>query len=390
MIYRTPLLISVILIAIIFLFGFIYPQPLTTTALVLSKWERFSQEISLQELNDLQKLKLLNAWLYTSLKIRDPQNTSDLKKGILEQLTGSCGPRDVLIGDFFKEASINHRQVNFYGIPGMVGHSATEVFINEDWRFVDATFGLYFALPEDPETPISLETARLSYPNIIVMKTVDKGWSGEWRDISTLAEQLDNKTLYAKDETLNIFYPSKPDLLAGYIEQTYITSVNAKLSPQDTLSIAIPISLKSDATGQIGALDEDLSDLTPFFLQVGRHKVYAPYCYVLGLFGSKGPIVEKEFNFITDRVRNLKLTLHFLKDIPSSQRKYFLTQTQSPAVKQTQFFSSENYQWANRSLTLKIKVDPPSTRVKIFLSRGFATEHSYSLDGITWESLPVK
>lgn len=354
---------------------------------VLSNQEKL--KVELQAFSPLDQLKLINAWLYFSLKIHDPKNNKNLIEGMTKELTGSCGPRDIFIRNFFKNSPIQHRQVNFYGLPGgMVGHSATEVLIDNEWRFVDATFGLYFASPDNPEIPLSLDSARARYPDILTMRVKGNGWKGEWEATDKLSKSLKEGSLYEQAESLDIFYPNLPEILAGNVEQTYITSISAKISPEEVLSIPISISIKSAPQGQIGKLNQSLSDLTPFSQEIGNSKVYTPYCYKLGLFSPEGPIIDKKFNFFTEKVATLNLTLHFVKKIPVNHRKYFLSQIISDDVKKVPYFSSQDHQWAENALTLRTKIYPPSTRVKILLSRDFAKEHSYNIDAITWETFP--
>jgi hypothetical protein len=382
----TPLIFAFALL-LSFTLTDLFTQTTVATPPSLSNEEKVRQD--LQRLSSLEQLKIINAWLYLSLKVYDPKDSPNLIEGMMEQLTGSCGPRDLFISHFFKDTPVKHRQINFYGLPGgMVAHSATEVFIDDEWRFVDGTFGLYFASPDNPELPLSIESARENYPDIIVMRVMGDGWKGVWEDIDNLTERLKNKKLYQKVEDRDILYPSRPDILAGNVEQTYITSTSTKASPQEVLSVPISISLNSTPSGQLGKLNQELSDLTPFAQDIGNNTIYTPYCYTIGLFGTKGPVIDKVFNFSTRKTSDLTLTLHFLKDVPVNHRRYFLTQVRSADVQKVPFFSSEEHQWTENTLTLKTRVSPPSTNIKLYLGREFAREHSYSIDAITWTSSP--
>ena len=86
--------------------------------------------------------------------------------------------------------------------------------------FFDATFGIFFAEPTQPDEPLSLDRARELYPNIVVMKAQVPEYTGEWLDVPTIDyEPVDVADVlavtipgYTADQSVDLF------------ERTYIAS----------------------------------------------------------------------------------------------------------------------------------------------------------------------
>lgn len=97
------------------------------------------------------------------------QNSRDVTQ-ILGARWASCGDRDHLLAFLLKELGVPSRRIGFANVPYQGAHSASEVFLDDDWRFFDATTGFYFAAPGQ-DTPISIRQARQIYPAVQAFRT---------------------------------------------------------------------------------------------------------------------------------------------------------------------------------------------------------------------------
>jgi hypothetical protein len=351
------------------------------------------QQLDSLEASPMEKLLLLNAWTYISIQGNFKGYPFQGTEDVLQKMTGSCGPRDILIRDIFSYLKFNNRQINFFNIPVLASHSATEISVNDYWYFVDGTLGLYFSNPDKQTVPLSIEEARQGYPNIHVMKVANQGWTGQWIDFSELLEQLRAGTLYQPYEEEVLYYPvvseTNPQKVAGEVERTYITSVLLPTSPEFTVSFPVALDFEREPNGQLGEVDASLQDLMGAFHTLSYGSVYDPYLYALGLLGAGGPVVEKEYVLVTTRPRSFNLTFSFLKAVPEREQKLFLKNIQHAVGD----FSSGNTllrtTWTDQSLTLQGKALPPFSRVRLYLSKEFATTHAFALDSIQWQTSPL-
>lgn len=89
---------------------------------------------------------------------------------ILRERWASCGDRDLLLSTILKQLGIPCRRIGFSNVPYQGAHTASEIFIDDEWRFFDATTGFYFAAMGQ-QTPISVSKARQLYPAIQPFRT---------------------------------------------------------------------------------------------------------------------------------------------------------------------------------------------------------------------------
>ena len=125
----------------------------------------------------LEQAKYLTGWIYTSL---DTSTSMHDPSAVFDRMGGSCGARDVLFRAAAAELGLKARRVNFLHVPIQRNHSATEILIGGQWRFLDSTFGLYFARPGAPDTPLSIHAARHLYPHVLVLQVNATAYTGRW------------------------------------------------------------------------------------------------------------------------------------------------------------------------------------------------------------------
>lgn len=341
-----------------------------------------------------EKLLLLNAWVYSSLKGNFEGRSFTDSHAVLQTMTGDCGTRDILIRDVLGHLKVTNRQINFFDIPVLAAHSATEAQMAGRWYFVDGTVGLYFADPEDLTTPLSIESARSLYPDIQLMRVAGKGWTGEWHNLEGALKELREGTLYQPYQENILFYPvpvgEEEQKVVGEVEKTFISSRLLPTSPEYAIAFPISLDLRTTPSGAVGEVDQSLQDLTGAFHPLSYGSAYDPYFYAFGILGENGPRVNKEYLFLTDVPRNLNLTFHFIKTVPQGSRRFFLTRIKHAIGD----FSSQNTLlnpvWTDQTLTLKARVNPPLSTLYMQLSEDFAKSHAFALDAIQWESVPLK
>ena len=114
----------------------------------------------------------------------------------------NAGERTNLMQHFARFLNLQSRIVNFYNVPVQVGHTAIEIFIDDEWRFFDPSFGIYFTLVNS-NIPIALSTARELYPNVLVKKFTG---SLRYKALFDLKKHFVYETLKLNDQNL-LYYP---------------------------------------------------------------------------------------------------------------------------------------------------------------------------------------
>lgn len=189
--------------------------------------------------NDPLKLaKIINAWEWTSLAGGSYGPVPTGPSNVPVVLAASCGWRQVLMADLFKQIGIESRAVNFFNVPFQGNHTAIELLIDGKWMFFDPTFGVYFERPGGGK-PLSAAEFRSQWPNVVVKKSSLEGWQGKFVNPT----QINPAKAYVtyKDE---YFYRPKaaidvPFVLSGELKSLYlgpkatyyVEGVNTSLPP---------------------------------------------------------------------------------------------------------------------------------------------------------------
>ena len=141
----------------------------------------------------LSLAKVMTGWLWTSLLPATAGHEPTSAKNVPTVMSASCGWRDILMESLFEGAGIQHRRVNFYDVPFQVNHTATELLINGKWMFFDPSFGIYFTR-KGSDTPLSMEEARNSWPNVVIKQSSLTGWQGVFVDPDTISAKAYHET----------------------------------------------------------------------------------------------------------------------------------------------------------------------------------------------------
>lgn len=165
--------------------------------------------------------KVINAWEWASLAGGSYGPTPSSAENVPVVLAASCGWRQVLMADLFKQIGIESRAVNFYNVPFQGNHTAIELLIHGKWMFFDPTFGTYFERAGGG-APLSAAEVRSLWPKVVVKKSNLEGWQGKFIDLSKINPAKVYSTY--KDD---YFYRPKaaidvPFVLSGEIKSLYL------------------------------------------------------------------------------------------------------------------------------------------------------------------------
>ncbi|QFU15935.1 calcium-binding protein [Microvirga thermotolerans] len=169
--------------------------------------------------NPLALAKVMTGWIWTSLLPAADGREPTGAKNVPIVMNASCGWRDILMESLFEGIGIQHRRVNFYDVPFQVNHTATELFINGKWMFFDSTFGIYFTR-KGSDTPLSMEEARDSWPNVVIKQSSLTGWQGVFVD----PEKVSAKAYRAVKDTFAFAptnYAGKDGVVSGELYSLY-------------------------------------------------------------------------------------------------------------------------------------------------------------------------
>lgn len=140
-------------------------------------YQDLSEFIHAKAGDPINAAKVLTAWQWASLLPGGHGTPPTVPQDVPTVLNASCGWREWFTAVLFDEIGIRERQVNFYDVPFQGGHTALELYINNEWMFFDPTFGIYFESTKGG-TPLSIEEARAGWPNVVVKQCSLEGWQG--------------------------------------------------------------------------------------------------------------------------------------------------------------------------------------------------------------------
>lgn len=165
--------------------------------------------------------KIITAWEWTSLLPKKQDLVNVIVDDVIQNLSASCGWRDILLKALFSEIGIEGRRVNFYDVPFQGGHTATELRIDGKWMFFDSTFGTYFEKPSGG-APLSLAEARALWPDVVVKQALGlEGFRGVYVDPVTINPEAVYNTIDQTELFLPTAYAGTPFVLGGEVASLY-------------------------------------------------------------------------------------------------------------------------------------------------------------------------
>lgn len=235
---------------------------------------------------DVLKGIYINAWIYGSLSLSVKDREGDTSDESLKKLNGACGHRDIVFREVCDRLGWKSRRIGIHNIPIQVAHVGTEVWIDDDWRFFDPTFGVFLTKSDEPKNVLSLQKARESYPKVDIRRTKTNPFQGKW--LKTVSPQ----TTVLEDKILN--HPLGQWPLAN-LRDTYISSEIAYESNTDSFTSELVVQVpKSDPIELSGAT------LSEAHFDIGYGRTYFAYGNVIGLAFGRGPIVRHRLLILTE------------------------------------------------------------------------------------------
>ncbi len=321
--------------------------------------------------------KRTTAWVFASINaglvdwpMTDLANT-------LKRKQGDCSHRVFVLRDLMAKAGIRTRNVMFYGVPIQLGHTAVEIFADGRWQFFDPTIGAYFATPEEPGKPLSLEQARNLYPKVQMMTADVKPWQQADADIGVPS--------YSATKQGVLFDPHHPGVPILDVEKTFFGPHYSIAGQRKRYTGLVDVDLDRKASGEIGRKDGKVSELTAPLHLITGNRIYNPFLFIFGYYhAGQGPVVEHRFRFRGDRSRDVSMTINFATSLSFSDRAIFRT-TFDTAAPMENIIETNQPVWSDRSVTYSFRVEAPSTTVTVQLSEAVGNM-AWNVDSITWNS----
>lgn len=250
-----------------------------------------------QKIRGPQVLKgiYLNAWLYGSLSLSIKDRQSDTSLESLKKLNGACGHRDIVFRDICGRLGWKSRRVGFHNIPIQVAHVGTEVWLDDDWRFFDPTFGIFITAKGDPKTPLSLAEARARFPDIEIRRTTTSAYQGKWlKSVSPNTDILSDGTMSHALGDWPILKPYRTYLLGDVVPEDE--------TGRFVSEILVPITTQTK-------IELDEATLEQAHFDLGYGKIYVAYANTLGLSHGRGPVTSLRLSFVANKEHKVVVSL---------------------------------------------------------------------------------
>lgn len=325
-----------------------------------SKIEHLKKEVENVASSDLDRVKKLNAWIAISLGSVGEISPKDMEQS-LDMMAGYCGHRDQLLVHVADQFNLKARRVSFFNIPMQLGHTATEVFIDNEWMFFDSSFGIYFTKKND-NRPIGLSIARSLYPAIDVHMVTQPLHRGKW----ALMEGIEYRKLNEK-----ILNNPSDGLPMAVLERTYFASDVAGVNEENIYFSRLLIDLETHTEGKIGEADDSAMDLASgAYLQLNGATQYSPLLERIGEYGDIR--VGREFVFSTSSDRYVRLSIKTLSS------------TGTPLVDLDHWSGAHDFQSnsviksvVDSEMKMEFYVKSPATSLKVWYANGHSEIDSY-------------
>ncbi len=320
---------------------------------------------------ELAAVLIVTAWVHSSLAPVDTTPPTSPEHA-LELLVGACGIRDLILQDVLQRLGYQTRRTSFFDVPVQVGHTATEVYVNGHWIFVDPSIGAYFADPLTPDQPLSIAEARAKAPHVLLMQSTLTPWQKKWVDMSEIAKIYRTGSMFAVNTNNELTHPYDPTRIVFYVSETYITSIYTNLDHPEATFI-VPVNLDQDSQDQLGKLNGSYADLVGVFFELGGVQFYNAGLWFLGRFqdNAKGIISPTHrFVFSSNQAQTLTVEIHF---------NYFFGELPSRLIVNG---TSVTVSWNQLVAVIQVPVQPPSTSIEISMEEGDPS--LVTIDSIIW------
>lgn len=257
--------------------------------------------------SDIEFFKNLNGWIFNSYSYKYKKEHIP-KTAEMEYLLGffyaQCGYRDFLIQQISREKNIPSRRINFFHVPYQMGHTATEIKINDQWKFFDSTTGVYFTSKENKI--LSISEARKLYPNVKAYQAEGKSpipKNSGWRQKYNYSyKEIPLKTKF--------IHPVNKKTVIMDLEKTYFDSImggghNKTIFPSKLL-------IQDKGTIQIGKKDNSIKDIKSFN-EINKKRTYTPMFYLIGK--DNGISYGHKVSFKNLQGSKIHLKYHFIDNI---------------------------------------------------------------------------
>lgn len=308
--------------------------------------DRLFREVQNLKTDRVGAVKSLAAWIAASVAGPSSDEPFD-ERTTLTTLQGACGAKDIVLTRVAQAMEIPVRRIGFYGNPIFGAHTATEVFVDGRWRFIDSTFGVYFTRTDSDEM-LSIAEARALFPEVSIWRADVPLWTGRWQRMQ--------KFVYSKEVRALLVGQDGP--LAD-VERTYFASKMVGAAEQPVIFSNIVWDLRRTSFIRIGARDGSAADMDnlmggnvlPLLERVGRFTNIQT--------GSRFRIITDVPAEVSVRVAMLNKQGHILVDLDHRANLF--------SLEQTKLDRSED----DNSITVKFKVFPPYSTLSLW-SQGAA------------------
>lgn len=359
---------------------------------------RLTSEVSSLPSLHIDRMSLLNAWVYKSLSVkmyglgdRPPCENGKFctSEQTLSLLDGICGHRTILMEDVANNLGISStRDVKIFDIPAAGSHVACEINIAGSWHFFDPAFGIYFAETRRPDTPISIEQAQYLYPDIMVMQVQVPGWLGEWSSFTELQDTYAKGTLYAN--VTDSFFTNPYHNLPSYdIATTYFITDAIFDNENQTFKKPVYLDARDKMSGKLGEANARWDDMTQYIHEVNYGQVYHPYLYLLGRDTIHNtPNIIHRYSVISSAPGDFLIELTLIEPVPEDAIKYFLTRVEHAVLDWSPESNTTKVELKEKTLRVSCKTKPPITTLSLWLAGIFSRNHGFHIDCIDWSFSP--
>lgn len=359
---------------------------------------RLTSEVSSCPPNNIDRMLLLNAWIYQSLSVKDYKRDSNLpclpsqyclSEETLSLLDGICGHRATLMIDVANNLNISStRDVKFFDVPIAGSHVACEINIAGSWHFFDPTFGIYFVEPTRPDTPLSIQQAQYLYPDIQVRKAQVPGWLGEWSSFTELQDAYAKGTLYAN--VIDSFFTNPYHNWLSYdIATTYFITDAIFDDENQIFEKPVYLDARDKISGKLGEANARWDDMTQYIHEVNYGQVYHPYLYLLGRdIIHNTPNIIHRYSVISSAPGDFLIELTLIEPVPEDAIKYFLTKVEQAVLDWSPESNTTKVELTEKTLRVSCKTRPPITTLSIWLAGIFSRNHGFHIDCIDWSFSP--
>lgn len=303
-----------------------------------------------------------------------PIQTAD---DVLKSPFADCGMKEFLFQHIMNAGGLKTRRVGLENVPIQVGHSCTEVLIDSVWRFVDASFGVYFSAAGS-QRPLSLAEARKRFPDIEIRVGADPLFLGQPEGGYSLG--------WVKTDA-NIVIDPTDGMDVAHILETYILSRLLCAEEIKRETVTVPVDLREDASVFLG-LKPDGSGTNLANIAKTRWGQFLPgLLFRLGDFEHGN--VEHAFVILTDEPVRVSVGLE-LNENGSTRGPIFVTSEPSISPEFTPRYNEGGVGWQRRKvdvsgittdwrITAEMEILPPFTTVRFMTPWShFHAPRSYS------------